>query len=92
MLEGDPVTGQGPEFAYSATAVNAHYVIETAFPLAALGLSPGDTFSVNWTMGCGNDFVGLENAKVHTPEPASLLIFGSGIITLAGLIRKKKKT
>ena len=78
-------------FAYSDSPINAHYVIEAAFLLSDLGLEPGDTFQINWTMGCGNDYVRLEGARVHTPEPATLLLFGSGLIGLASVAGKKAK-
>ncbi len=87
----DTFSANNISFAYSDSPINAHYVIEAAFLLSDLGLESGDTFQINWTMGCGNDYVRLEGARVHTPEPATLLLFGSGLIGLASVAGKKAK-
>jgi len=79
---------------YSAAAINDHYVIEASFLLADLGLGIGDTFDMHWTMECGNDILDLTadiGGGNENPEPATLILMGSGLIGLAGLGRKKTK-
>ncbi len=83
-------------FVYSGNQ-NTHYVLEAAIPLAYLGLSAGhgDTernLRVHWTQECGNDYLTL-NADVNpvvTPEPASLILLGSGLLGLIGTFLRKR--
>ena len=78
-------------FSYSDSPINDHYVIEVAFLLSDLGLKPHDKFAINWTMGCGNDFVRLDEATVHTPEPTTIVLLGSSLIGLASFARKGRR-
>ena len=41
---------------------------------------------IHLTFNCGNDDI---EGQVHTPEPVSMLLFGTGLIGLAGVGRKK---
>lgn len=79
----------GVSLAYSDEAVNGHYVIEAMFLLEDLGLKPGDTFVIHWSMQCGNDFLNLEADVNPVPEPATMLLFGIGLCGLAFVGRKR---
>lgn len=63
----------------------ARYFIEAAIPLDLLGSTK---ITVNWTMECGNDY---GRVRTQLPEPASILLVGSGVLVFAALLRKKYK-
>jgi hypothetical protein len=50
-----------------------------------------DKFGLRWTMTCGNDVIEGEDPPTSTPEPATMLLLGSGLLSLVGLRRKFKK-
>ncbi|MGD9162958.1 MAG: PEP-CTERM sorting domain-containing protein [Desulfobacteraceae bacterium] len=75
-----------------SSEINDHYVIEASFLLSDLGLTAGDTFGLHWTMRCGNDEVDLTADINPVPEPATMLLLGTGLVSLAGFRRKFKKS
>ena len=63
---------------------NHHYVFD--FDLGFL--DPGTEFIAHFTMKCGNDNL-MGSATTSVPEPANMLLLGSGLIVMAGLGRKR---
>jgi len=52
-------------------------------------LDPAQQFVAHYTMGCGNDNLMGRGTTAPVPEPATMLLFGSGIFGMAALRRRK---
>ncbi|MGV1099421.1 PEP-CTERM sorting domain-containing protein [Thiovibrio sp. JS02] len=74
---------------YTGNPTYDRWIFEARVSLSSLGVDPATASSImlHWTMGCGNDEV--EGQVDHQPvsEPATMLMFGTGLIGLARLRR-----
>ncbi len=74
-----------------ASDVLTSYYRIVSFSLADIGLQDtGFTLGAHWTMSCGNDAINGNAPVAPVPEPATMLLFGTGLIGLAGLVRRKE--
>ena len=71
---------------WSSIGSNPIYRIDVTI---AKNLIPADIIGLHWPVAtCANDYV---DGPTSVPEPATMLLFGSGLIGLAGIGRKFKK-
>lgn len=84
-------------FSFSDTALGAPYLISGTGDLANLDLSLGADVNVNalgtdvagLAIGNGTAQIGFGNPPSVTPEPPALTLLGTGLIGLAGLVKKR---
>jgi len=80
-------------------AINNGHVIEAAVNLNELSANlvslfgANDTLNVHWMMECGNDYIATQEKYDYSsvPEPATLLLFGMGLLGAGALGRRKVK-
>jgi len=86
-ISGGNLLGQGMVAWTESIGAESKYMIEVDIPLFDPGIDISQIDVLFGTAICGNDVITGSSAPV--PEPATLLLFGTGLIGLAGIGRKK---
>lgn len=86
------LSGKDEYYENGRDVVSYYHIV--SFDLAqVLGPSWADglTIGAHWTMSCGNDVIDGTFDVAPVPEPATMFLFGTGLVGLAGMVRRKKK-
>lgn len=74
---------------FDNTSLNLSGASHNAFTVNIGFLDPGTDFISHFTMGCGNDNL-MGEGSTPVPEPATMMLLGTGLAGLAGAHRRKR--
>lgn len=63
-----------------------------SYNFSGLSIDLGDSFSIAYAPFCANDVIGGSNVGSEVPEPATMLLFGTGLAGLGAIRRRMRKS
>jgi len=84
---GQSPVGSAGSWEIKSTDDWTYNYLSITMPLALAGWNGTSPLGFHWTMACGNDVV--QDVVRPIPEPATMLLFGTGILGLAGIMRRR---
>lgn len=88
VTNGDPIywdENSGPSRALECCA---GYQNGAAWP-SAVGSIPSESFTITGYQGCGSSGDCRDGTASSNPEPGSMVLLGSGLLTLVGVLRRR---
>ncbi len=89
MVDGTGTEVASVPLAYNDDTYAGHYVIEVSVPVGAFDNLWGNSFTVHWTMECGNDLLDVDYTP-PVPEPSTVLLLGTGLLVTLAAHRSRR--
>ncbi|OQX15777.1 MAG: hypothetical protein BWK76_12620 [Desulfobulbaceae bacterium A2] len=70
----------------------AHTGNALTYDFSSLSIHLGDSFSIAYAPYCANDLIGGSHDGNEVPEPATMLLFGTGLVGLGVLRRRLRQS
>lgn len=88
LVHASLVYTEAPVIGWGQYRDDHHYIIEGSVPISAFSEFWGKSFTVHWTMDCGNDAI-MVDPPSPAPEPATIALIGLGLAGIRFSLRRR---